>query len=107
MRPNVHYANNALQILAVRCRESHSRPTTPHGPHLVGLVEEAGPTPLEQKLDVLVNTAAGKLPGQMESAWKSQTGRDQEISREQKTTAAAAAAAEKALAPVGHPRSPL
>lgn len=61
---------------------------TPHGPHLVGLVKEAAPTPLEQELNVLINTATGELPGQMESALKNQTGRDQGINQEQNTTAA-------------------
>lgn len=44
-----------------------SQATYPHGPHLVGLVEEAAATSLEQELDVLVNAAARKLSGQMES----------------------------------------
>lgn len=44
-------------------------PTFPHGPHLVGLVEEAAPAPLEQELDVLINTAARKLSGQIVSVF--------------------------------------
>lgn len=40
---------------------------TTHGPHLIGFVEETAPTPLEQELDVLVNTAARKLSGQIEA----------------------------------------
>lgn len=43
------------------------QPTSPHGPHLVWLVEEAAPAPLEQELDVLINTAARKLSGQIVS----------------------------------------
>lgn len=51
-------------------------------PHLVGLVEEAAPAPLEQELNVLINTAARKLPGQMESAFKKHTRGDQDINRD-------------------------
>lgn len=47
---------------------AHTHPTLPHGPHLVRLVEEAAPAPLEQELDVLINTAARKLSGQIVSA---------------------------------------
>lgn len=39
----------------------------PHGAHLIGLVEKAAPTPLQQELRVLVNTAARKLSGQIKS----------------------------------------
>lgn len=38
-------------------------------PHLVGLVEEAAPAPLEQELDVLINAAARKLSGQIISVF--------------------------------------
>lgn len=102
MCPNVHYAN-VLQILVGRCRESHSHPTTPHGPHLVGLVKEAAPTPLEQELDVLINTAAGKLPGQMESALKNQTGRDQDIGGEESNSSKGSATRRTTPAPLCRP----
>lgn len=60
---------------------SHMHPTAPHGPHLAGLVKEAAPAPLEQELNVLVNAAARKLPGQMESAFEKHTRRDQGVTR--------------------------
>lgn len=53
--------------MILRCSFFHTHPTSPHGPHLVGLVEEAASTPLEQELDVLINTAARKLSGQIVS----------------------------------------
>lgn len=53
----------------LRCSYSHSS-TLLHGPHLVGLVEEAASAPLEQELNVLINTAARKLSGQIVSAFK-------------------------------------
>lgn len=56
--------------MMLRCSCSHTHPTSPHGPHLVGLVEEAAPAPLEQELNVLVNTAARKLSGQIVSEIK-------------------------------------
>lgn len=37
--------------------------------HLVGLVEEAASTPLDQELDVLIDTAARKLSGQIVSVF--------------------------------------
>lgn len=76
---HLHYTNNVLQTAVVRGSNSHSHPTAPHGPHLAGLVEEAAPTPLEQELNVLINTAARKLPGQMESVFKKHTRGDQDI----------------------------
>lgn len=36
--------------------------------HLVGLVEEAAAAALQQELDIFVNAAARKLPGQVVSA---------------------------------------
>lgn len=76
---HLHDTNNVLQTAVVRGSNSHSHPTAPHGPHLVGLVKEAAPTPLEQELNVLINTAARKLPGQMESVFKKHTRGDQDI----------------------------
>lgn len=64
---------------------SHTHPTSPRGPHLVGLVEEAAPAALEQELNVLINTAARKLSGQIVSASKNHTRIQTQKDRDQGT----------------------
>lgn len=99
-----HYTTNVLQTAVVRGSNSHFRPTAPHGPHLVGLVKEAAPAPLEQELNVLINTAARKLPGQMESVFKkhTHTRKYQDINRDRKArTATALPRATRQTAPLG------
>lgn len=59
--------NNDVQMQIL----SHS--TSVNGPHLVGLVEEAAPASLQQELNVLINTAARELSGQIVSAFKNHT----------------------------------
>lgn len=82
---HLHHTNKVLQTAVVGGSNSRFHPTAPHGPHLAGLVKEAAPAPLEQELNVLINTAARKLPGQMESVFKKHTRRDQDINRARNT----------------------
>lgn len=87
---HLHSTNNVLQTAVVRGSASHFHPTAPHGSHLVGLVKEAAPAPLEQELNVLINAAARKLPGQMESVFKKHTRRDEDVNRDRNTRTATA-----------------